>query len=790
MSNRGLEHRSRGRKIVRRVLSAALLVVWACAAQSFVISDIRIEGLQRVTAGTVFGAIPINVGDDVDPAMQREVIRALFATGSFDDVKIGRDGSVLVLVLEERPSIDSIEIEGNKAIKTEALLEGLKDSGLAEGEILKKVTLEHIRSDLERQYISQGKYGAKIIATVEDLPRNRVAISIDITEGDAAGIVHINVIGNEIFDDKTLIELLEIRLPGLFTYFTNDNAYSREKLNGDLETIESYYLDRGYLNFSVQSTQVSVSPDRKSVYITLNVDEGEQYTIGGVEVAGELHDIPEENIRQIILVREGQIFSREFMTVSEERIENALGNSGYTFASATGQPEPEPGQENVVRVKFFVDAGQRAYVRRISFRGNTVTQDEVLRREMRQMEGGWAATSQIEQSRLRLDRLGFFKEINVETPQVAGTEDQIDVEYSVEEQPSGSISATLGFASSTGLILGLTYQEANVLGTGNSINLGVNKSDFQTAYSFSWFDPYFTVDGVSRGYSFFFRATDFGEFNVARFSTDSFGGSVNFGYPISEVSRFNFSIGYEHTDVQRGLFPALEISNFLDKEGTNFDLFSFTAAYQMSALNRGLLPTRGRRQSISMEVTFPGSELEFFRVSYTGEIFFPLTRLFTLHLKTDLGFGEAYGGTDTFPFYKHFFGGGFGSVRGYETNSLGPRSTPAANDSFAFANPPPIGGNLQIVGTAEVLFPLPFVKDQRTMKSVAFIDAGNVFNTNCPVGAPFCLSPEDGELRYSAGIAFTMITGFAPISASYSFLLNPKPGDERERFQFELGKTF
>ncbi len=770
------------------VLGTALFL--SMPTHAFQIADIRIEGLQRVTAGTVFGAIPVNVGDELTRSSQRLIIRQLFDTGSFDDVSIGRDGNVLVIIVRERPSIDSINIEGNKAIKSEALLEGLAGSGLAEGEILKKATLEHIRSDLEGQYISQGKYGAKIVAAVDELPRNRVAINIEVTEGDSAGIVHINIVGNSVYPDEQLTELFEIKQPSLFSFFTNDHAYSREKLNGDIEKLESYYLDRGYLNFSVVSTQVSISPNREDVYVTLNVTEGEVFTVGTVDVAGELHDVPDEAVRNMILVREGQTYSRALMTASEERIEGALGNAGYTFGSATGEPAPDPEAENIVDVKFFIDAGARAYVRRISFRGNTVTQDEVLRREMRQMEGGWASTSQIEGSKVRLDRLGYFKEVSVETPQVAGTEDQIDVEYTVEEQPSGSISATLGYASATGVILGLSYQESNVFGTGNSMNLGVNRSDFQTAYNFSWFDPYFTVDGVSRGYSVFFRKSDFGQFNVARFSTDSLGGSVNFGYPISEISRFNFSLGYEHTTVKRGIYPALEIGTFLDSEGTNFDLFSFTAAYQMSALNRGLLPTRGRRQFISFEMTFPGSELEYFRLSYNGQIFFPLHRLFTLHLKTELGYGESYGDTDRFPFYKHFFSGGFGSVRGYETNSLGPRATPSANDPFAFSEPDPIGGNVLVSGTAEILFPLPFVKDQRTMKSVMFVDAGNVFNTNCPRAAPFCRSPEDGELRYSAGFAFTMITGFAPISASYSVLLNPKPGDESERFQFELGKTF
>lgn len=767
------------------VLLAAL--TFTTSAFGFVITDIRVEGLQRISAGTVFGAIPYNVGDDIGNVEIRTIARSLFETESFDDVQIGRDGNVLVIIVKERPTIDSIEFDGNKAIKTEALLEGLESSGLSEGQIFKKVTLEQIASDLERQYVSQGRYDAKVEATVEDLPRNRVAIMVDVYEGNVSGIRHINIVGNTVFDDETLTDALELKLPGLLSFYTKDDQYSREKLQTDIETLESYYLDRGYLNFSVDSTQVSIAPNMEDVYITFNVTEGEQFTVSSVEVAGELRDIPEASIRGLLLTREGQIFSREYMTISEERIETALGNSGYTFASATGEPVIDENGETVT-IRYFVDAGQRAYVRRINFQGNTVTQDEVLRREMRQMEGGWASTAMIEGSKIRLQRLGFFKDVNVETPSVPGTEDQIDVNYTVEEQPSGSISATVGFAEDTGLILGLSYQESNVFGTGNSVSIGINRSDFQESLSLSFFDPYFTVDGVSRGYSVFYRKSDYGKRNIASFSTDSYGASVNFGYPISEVSRIGFSIGLESTEIKEGIIPAQEISEFLATEGNQFDLLTLTASYSMSALNRGLLPTGGRAQSLSFEMTVPGSELEFYRINYSGQIFFPLFNPFVLRLRTDLGYGDAYGGTNTLPFYKHFFAGGMGSVRGFESNTLGPRSTPSPQDRFN--DPDPIGGNALIEMSAEVLFPLPFIEDQSQMRSVFFVDAGNVFNTNCPQVSVYCLDLEDGELRYSAGIAITWITGFAPISFALSVPINEKDGDESESFQFELGKTF
>ena len=767
------------------VLLGAL--TFATSAFGFVITDIRVEGLQRISAGTVFGAIPYNVGDDIGNVEIRTIARSLFETESFDDVQIGRDGNVLVIIVKERPTIDSIEFDGNKAIKTEALLEGLESSGLAEGQIFKKVTLEQIASDLERQYVSQGRYDATVEATVEDLPRNRVAIMVDVYEGNVSGIRHINIVGNTVFDDETLTDALELKLPSLLSFYTKDDQYSREKLQTDIETLESYYLDRGYLNFSVDSTQVSIAPNMEDVYITFNITEGEQFTVSSVEVAGELRDIPEASVRSLLLTREGQIFSREYMTISEERIETALGNSGYTFASATGEPVIDENGETVT-IRYFVDAGQRAYVRRINFQGNTVTQDEVLRREMRQMEGGWASTAMIEGSKIRLQRLGFFKDVNVETPSVPGTEDQIDVNYTVEEQPSGSISATVGYAEDMGLILGLSYSESNVFGTGNSVSIGVNRSDYQESLSLSFFDPYYTVDGVSRGYSVFYRKSDYGERNIASFSTDSYGASVNFGYPISEVSRIGFSVGIESTEIKEGVIPAQEISEFLANEGDQFDLLTLTASYSMSALNRGLLPTGGRAQSLSLEMTVPGSELEFYRINYSGQIFFPLFNPFVLRLRADLGFGDAYGGTDTLPFYKHFFAGGMGSVRGFESNTLGPRSTPSPQDRFN--EPDPIGGNALIELSAEVLFPLPFIEDQSQMRSVFFVDAGNVFNTNCPQVSVYCLDLEDGELRYSAGIAITWITGFAPISFALSVPINEKDGDESEAFQFELGKTF
>ncbi|MEE2736138.1 MAG: outer membrane protein assembly factor BamA [Pseudomonadota bacterium] len=766
-----------------------MLVFSFSNATAFVFNDVRVQGLQRISAGTVFGSIPFNTGDDIDELDVRFIVQSLFETGSFDDVQVGRDGDVLVIIVNERPSIDQIEIEGNKAIKTEDLLDGLSDSGLAVGQIFKKVTLEYIAAGLERQYVSQGRYDASIETEVLALPRNRVLVKVNIDEGNVASIKHINIVGNSLWDNDTLLDLMELKLSpwSWLLFWKKDDQYSKEKLESDLETLESWYLDRGYLNFAIESTQVSIDPNMEDVYITVNVVEGEKFTISAVDIAGELYEIPEETIRSLILSSPGQVFSRQLMTSTEERIERVLGNAGYTFASATGEPVIDDGGDTV-SVKFFIDAGKRAYVRRITFRGNTATHDEVLRREMRQMEGGWASTAAIEHSKVRLERLGYFKEVSVETPSVPGTDDQIDVNYTVEEQPSGAISASLGYAGDFGLILGANYQENNVFGTGNSVGLGINRSDFQKAFNFSFMDPYFTLDGVSRGYSVFFRESDFEERNIARFSTDSFGGSINFGYPLSEVSRLGFNMGFESTILKEGVFPAQEISRFLAAEGNEFDLYTLTGSYVMSALNRGLLPNAGRSQSISLEMTLPGSDLEFFRINYAGQIFFPLSRLFTLRLRADLGYGEAYGDTNVFPFYKNFYTGGMGSVRGYKDNTLGPRGTPSPLDNYSRFDP--IGGNVLVETSAEILFPLPFVKDRQQIKSVLFFDAGNVFNTNCAVISVICNDIEDGELRYSAGLAVTWITGFAPLSFALAFPFNEKSGDESEVFQFEIGRTF
>ncbi|MCP4211874.1 MAG: outer membrane protein assembly factor BamA, partial [Halieaceae bacterium] len=545
------------RNLSRFFALVLLLAVTAVSAENFTVADIRVEGLQRISAGSVFAALPISVGDTVDDRSLREATRSLFATGNFDDIRIGRDGSVLVVLVTERPSISEINIEGNKAIETEALLEGLKGAGLAVGQVFQRSTLEAMQLELQRQYVLQGRYDAAIETEVIPEPRNRVGINIDVDEGNVAAIKHINVVGNEVFSDADLSDEFELQTTGWLSFFTNDDKYSREKLTGDLETLTSYYMDRGYLQFRIDSTQVSVSPNKKEVYITANISEGEKFTISSVDLSGDLV-LPEEDLQRFLLVSEGQVFSQQLVTSSEEYMTRRLGDEGYNFAKVTGIPEINQ-EDNTVEMKFFVDPGKRTYVRRISFEGNQKTADDVLRREMRQMESAPASSAAVEQGRVRLQRLGYFSSATVETPGVPGHDDLIDVRYAVEEQSSGSIGASVGFAQDAGVILGLNLQQDNFMGTGKRVGIGINSSRYQDLYNFSYTNPYYTEDGVSRGFNIYYRKTDLEEVNVANYSTNTLGGAVNFGYPIKETERLGFSFGISDTEISTGRFAVQEI---------------------------------------------------------------------------------------------------------------------------------------------------------------------------------------------------------------------------------------
>ena len=807
-----------GKKHVARsaaaVLSVALVSMHAFAAESFSladlpaqtgafkVADIQLQGLQRVSSGTVFNLLPVNVGDTVDATEIRELTRALFKSGYFDDIEMLRDAgslgadaeadnrATLIVRVRERPAIEKIELEGNKAIKTEDLMENLGEAGLREGEIFKQATLERIGIELERSYFAQGRYDASIDASVKRLRRNRVDVKIEIDEGKGSGVRQINFVGAEVFSQAELLAPLELQHPTLLSFLRGKDKYSKEKMQGDLETLEAYYQNRGYVEFQARSVQVSITPDKRAVYITVNMHEGDQYTVDEVKLIGDVSDVDPDLVSGLFLVRKGQTFNRAAVTATEERITTAFGNSGYTFASASGVPEVK--ENGMVDVKFVVDAGKRAYVRRISFAGNSLTQDNVLRREMRQIEGGWASTQQIDRSKMRLDQLGYFKpnSINVETPQVPGADDQIDVDFTVEELPTGAYTAQLGYSQWGGMMVSLGVQQKNVAGTGNSIGAQISWSDYQKAANFSYHDPYYTVDGISRGFNVFARETNFYAINIARYSTDAYGAGVNFDFPVGEAQRLQFGVSLEHTSINDNLYSAREISDFIAQAGSNFLNLKAQGLWMRTTLNHGLFPTAGRRQSLSATVALPGSDLQFYRLVYNADLYypFPFARSYSGHLRARLGYGDVYASTPTYPFYEHFFAGGFGSVRGYEKSTLGPKIA----DSGFYSRPEgrPFGGNVLVEGTAEVVFPLPFIGESRGVRSTFFVDAGNVFNTHCPPFSARCLEPDYEEIRVTTGIGITWLSAMGPMSFALVQPLNNKPGDEVERFQFEVGHSF
>ena len=770
----------------------AFISLYTSAFDEFLITDIRIIGLQRVSIGSIFTAIPVSVGDKMSQAKAREISKALFATAQFNDIQIAKDGNALIISLLERPSISSIELEGNKALKSEDLLKGLEGAGIAEGQVYKRSTLNGMKSELVRQYSSQGRYGASVNIETEDRPRNTLALKIIIDEGKSAKIKKVNIIGNNLFTDEELMTGFELQEGKWYAFLSNKDKYSKEKLEGDIENLESFYLDRGYLKFSIESSQVSVSKNKEDVFITLSISEGDQYKIDDVSVIGEM-PLDEAIYNPIVESQKNKIYSQAQITQIEEYFVNLLGNEGYTFAEVSGNPEIN--QENkTVSLLFLVQPGNRTYARKILFAGNYLTNDEVLRREMRQMEGGSANNALIELSKVRLERLGYFKEVGVENIPVAGTDDQIDVVYTVEEQPSGSVGASLGFAQGTGLILGANLNENNFLGTGKQVGVGVNRSRYQTSLSFNYNEPYFTVDGVGVGYSFFGRETNYDEINIASFSTNSFGANVNWSYPVSEIERIGFGFGYENLALKTGSYASTEIQNFVDENGTDFDTVNFNVNWVRSTLNRGVFATRGTSHRAGVDLSVPGSGLEYYKFTYAGQYLRGLTRSLTLKIRADLGYGDSYGGTTQLPFFKNFYGGGFGSVRGFKRNTLGPQDNPSEM-SIYYDDPDPIGGNVQVEFGAEIIFPLPFIKDQRSVQPSLFFDVGNIFNSKCAVyddGSvqKNCFKPSIDELRYSIGVGATWLSGFGPITFSIAKPFNKSIYDETEVFQFSLGNQF
>lgn len=778
--------------ILSSCLATSLLLVTlpAYSADSllFNIEDLRVEGLQRVSPGRVFAELPLQPDEPVSLERITQASKRLFQTGLFDDITVYEDQGQLVIQLQERPTLKTLVIEGNKKVSSDDLKRGLTQAGLDEGQIFQRSTLDQIKLELQRMYHAQGRYNARIDSRVETLPRNQVAVYLDITEGSVASIRRINLVGNQAFDNKTLLKRLEQKEDRGWTLFSSADQYSREKLSGDLERLRSWYLDQGYLRFNIESTQVSISPDKQDIFITINLYEGDQYQVSEIELAGDLI-LEEAQLMPLVLLGPGSTFSRSAMTASSEAMRSRLGIEGYTFAAVNGRPEIDDDNKQV-KLVFFVEPGRRSYVRQINFRGNTSTQDEVLRRELLQMEGASANTDLIQASRQRLERLGFFSTVNVETPPVAGSPDLIDVNYTVEEQPSGSVSASIGFSQASGVVFGASLAQRNFMGTGNTVSLAANKSDYRTSYNFSYLNPYYTIDGVSRGFNVFYRETDFDAFGVSSYATDAYGANVTYGYPISRDSRLSFSIGFDNTQVQAerldGVISIDEIRDFESAYGLEFLNYKLTGRWTQNRLNRGVLATAGSHQALSLEIAAPGSDFEYYKATYRGQKYFPLGNSWSLKFRGDLGYGDGLGSEyDRLPFYEHFFAGGLGSVRGYQSNSLGGRSSRNGTETTSA-----FGGNILIEGSAELIFPLPFIEDQRSLQTSLFIDGGNVFTNRCFTSANCSEGVDFAELRYSAGASLTWLTAIGPLSFSLARALNDKDGDRTEFFQFSLGQTF
>ena len=794
-----------------------LLIVQLNAFEEFLVSDIRIIGLQRVSTGSIFNVIPISVGDKIDLRKSTDITKSLFSTEQFDDIQIAKDGNTLIISVVERPSISAIDISGNKALKTEQLIESLDGVGIKEGEVYKRSTLEKVRSELVRSYSSNGRYGANVEIDEVRQSRNRIDINITVDEGSSAKIKKINIIGNEVFDNEELLQGFELSEGSFFSFLNNDNAYSREKLKGDIETLESFYKDRGYLKFSVESSQISLSRDMKSIYINFNIFEGEKYSISKAEVIGDV-PIEEEVYSSIIESLEGLTYSQAQITSIEEFFTNVLGNRGFAFAEVSGNPEIND-DTNEVKIIFSVVPGKRTYTRKILFTGNNITQDHVLRREMRQFEGAWSSNNSIEAGKVRLERLGYFKEVEVETIPVPNTDDQIDIMYTVEEETTGSVGGNIGY-SDFGLMLGFNLQEQNFLGSGNTVGIGISKNIYSENYNISYLNPYATKDAVSRGFNLYYRKTDYGEFNVANYLSDSMGFGLQYGYPLSDTQRINMGLTYDKTDIDIGTMPAREIWDFINAEGNIFETLTAQISWQRVTLNRGIFPTDGSSTVLSLSSTIPGGDIDYSRLNIRQKYYQPIANDLVFGFNIELGYLTPFGDTKETPFFQNFYAGGPRSLRGFESNTLGPRSTEAPCYEFNYSegtcpnlldtdgdgildtpyyNPyanssynrrVSIGGNVKVEGSLQLIFKLPFIEDQRSMRSAFFFDFGNVFSDNCKDYQINCYKPSIDDLRYSYGVGITWITGFGPMSFAISKPTNAGQYEETKEFQFTVGNVF
>ncbi len=749
------------------------------AFEPFVASDIRVDGLQRITTGTVFTYLPVERGDRVDAERVAEAIRALFATGFFTDVAVSRQGDILVITVQERPAVNSITLIGNKDLKTEDLLRGLKDIGLAEGETFNRLQLDRITQELTRQYNNRGKYNVSIKPRIDDLDRNRVDVTIDIAEGKAARIRHINVVGNETFEDEDLLREWESGTTNWRSWYTRNDQYSREKLSGDLERLNSYYLDRGYVDFNIESTQVAISPDKRDVFVVAGVVEGEIYSISDVQVTGDTV-IPREEMERLLLVGKGTTFSRRLLEMTSDSMSLVLANIGHAFAEVTPIPTVDR-EKREVAINFFVEPGPRVYVRRILFKGNTRTADDVLRRELRQYESMWYSQAALDRSKLRLDRLGHFENIEFETIEVPGAPDQVDVEVSLKERSSGSFMFGLGYSQLAGLITSVSVVQNNFFGTGNRVGVTVQHNAFSRRYDFSYFDPYFNQDGVSVGYNLYYRELDQQDFNVASFTSDSGAVQAVFGIPLNETDGFTTTFSLDRNQITISPeFTAQPIVSYINALGRRtFNAWRTELAWARDSRNAFFNPTRGTFQRLSAEITLPGSTAEYYKLYYQFARYWPISRSLILLTSAEIGYGDAYGENSELglPFFENFYAGGVNSIRTFEDNTLGPVGFGLLNPDFR----QPLGGALKTTGSIELIFPTLFERSD-TMRLSAFLDFGNVFAST----DTFELS----EFRGSAGLSMRWQAPVGPIVLNLGVPLRKQDDDRIERLQFSFGTQF
>ncbi|MCY9828359.1 outer membrane protein assembly factor BamA [Vibrio chagasii] len=799
---------------IKQILFASLLAtsVAANGAQNFVVQDIKIEGLQRVALGAALLKMPVRIGDEVDESDVSEIIRALYASGNFEDVKVLRDEGVLIVQVKERPTIASISFSGNKAIKEEQLQQNLDASGVREGEALDRTTLSNIEKGLEDFYYSVGKYNATVKAVVTPLPRNRSDLKFVFTEGVSAKIQQINFIGNEVFTDAELLSRFNLNVDVAWWNFLADEKYQKQVLAGDIEALKSYYLDRGYLKFKVDSTQVAISPDKKGVYITLGLDEGEAYTVKDVSFRGELIG-READFEALVPFEDGDTYNGSSVTSLEEGVKRILGESGYAYPQVRTIPEFNDETKEVSLV-INVEAGSRIYVRDIRFTGNNSTKDEVLRREMRQMEGSWLNSKSIDTGKSRLNRLGFFETVDVQTVRVPGSEDQVDLVYNVKEANSGSINFGVGYGTESGVSFQVGLQQDNFAGSGNRVGVSAMMNDYQKNVSLDYRDPYWNLDGVSLGGKIFYNEFEASEAGIVDYTNQSYGTSLTWGFPMDELNRIEFGVGYTHNKI--GNAPTyIQVEQFarsIDQYGDEHiltDDFDINISWTRNNLNRGFFPTEGNHQRAFAKMTVPGSDAQYFKMQYDVKHYIPLTKKheFTLLMRGRLGYGNGYGQTDgndnLFPFYENYYAGGFTTLRGFGSNSAGPKavygSSTGNNPTYDTATDDSVGGNAVALASLELIVPTPFASDEARsqIRTSVFFDMASVWDTEfVDRGAPNSGSQyyydysDPTNYRSSYGAALQWMSPMGPLVFSLAKPIKIYEGDDEEFFTFTIGRTF